>query len=264
MRLDVAFYLGVGIAAIRSADRTPPTSPVSSPAASCLPSLHLTKCVFSSSSLSLSGSGSSLYNGKGGHHFPAPSVSPLVLPSAVVAPPGAPSAIALAAAPVGVAQAVVDGGEVVQSVESATTDVPGQGALPAAPALPTPATLVPPPPVLAGPAPAPLVAAPPAQRRLSRGRHQQRPHSPAPRDERETSRRRHESPRRRGSQANWAAPRGKRGGWWGQRHHSGGWAHDQLATMAKFPVCCFCYGARGADWAGEPEPLAACNSDLGK
>ncbi|CAI5535259.1 unnamed protein product [Closterium sp. Naga37s-1] len=218
MRLDAAFYLGVGIAAVRSADSTPPASPVSSPAASCLPGLCLTDCVFSSSSLSLSGSGSSLYRRR---RLPPLRQLRWWLRLAL-----------FLLLPMGVAQAAVDGGEVAKSVESSTTDVPGQGALPTAPALPTAATPVPPPPVLAGPAPAPPVAAPPAQRGPSLGRRQQRPHSPAPRDERETSRRRHDSPRRRGSQANWAAPRGGRGGWWGQRHHGGGWAHDQPVTMA--------------------------------
>ncbi|CAI5507313.1 unnamed protein product [Closterium sp. Naga37s-1] len=56
MRLDVVFCLGVGITAVRSADGTPPASPVSSRAASCLSGICLTESVFSSSSLSLRGS----------------------------------------------------------------------------------------------------------------------------------------------------------------------------------------------------------------
>ncbi|CAI7799098.1 unnamed protein product [Closterium sp. NIES-53] len=82
------------------------------------------------------------------------------------------------------------------------------------------------------PDPAPLTAAPLAQRQPSPGRRQHRLHSPAARDERETTRRQHDSPRCRGSQANWAASRGGRGGWWGGRGRGGGWAYDQPVTMA--------------------------------
>ncbi|CAI5531338.1 unnamed protein product [Closterium sp. Naga37s-1] len=86
------------------------------------------------------------------------------------------------------------------------------------------------PPVAAPPTPS--VAVPPAPRPPSPGRRQQRPQSHAPNDERETSRHRHNSPRRRGSQANWSAPRGGRGGWWGPRQRGGGWAYEQPVTMA--------------------------------
>ncbi|CAI5486603.1 unnamed protein product [Closterium sp. Naga37s-1] len=55
----------------------------------------------------------------------------------------------------------------------------------------------PPPTVQAGPFPAPLAPIPPAQRHPSPGRRQHRPHSPVLRDERETSRRRHDSHRHR-------------------------------------------------------------------
>ncbi|CAI7908152.1 unnamed protein product [Closterium sp. NIES-54] len=108
----------------------------------------------------------------------------------------------------------------------------GGGVALSAPVLPTTATSVPPPDVQAVPDPAPLAAAPLAQRQPSLGRRQHRPHSFAARDERETTRRRHDSPRRRGSQANWAASCGGRGGWWGWRGCGGGWAYNQLVTMA--------------------------------
>ncbi|CAI5497835.1 unnamed protein product [Closterium sp. Naga37s-1] len=51
--------------------------------------------------------------------------------------------------------------------------------------------------VQVAPDPAPPVVASPVQRPPSPGRRQSRPHSPAPRDERAASRRRHDSPRRR-------------------------------------------------------------------
>ncbi|CAI5487245.1 unnamed protein product [Closterium sp. Naga37s-1] len=103
---------------------------------------------------------------------------------------------------------------------------------PVAPApLPVVATALPPT-VQAGPAPAPSALVPPAQRPPSPGRREHRPHSPVPHNEQEMSRRRHDSPRRRGSQANWAAPRGGRGGWWGGRGRSGGWVYDQPVKMA--------------------------------
>ncbi|CAI5520599.1 unnamed protein product [Closterium sp. Naga37s-1] len=163
---------------------------------------------------------------------PVPPPAPVPSACAPAATVVGPSDAVPAAPPVGVAQADVAGSVATQSVESATSDVPGQAALPTAPALPTAATPVLPPPTLAGPAPALPEAAPPAQRQPSPGRRQQRPHSPAPRDEPETSKRRHDSPRRRGSQANCAAPRGGHGGWWGQPHRGGGWAYDQPVTMA--------------------------------
>ncbi|CAI5529781.1 unnamed protein product [Closterium sp. Naga37s-1] len=103
---------------------------------------------------------------------------------------------------------------------------------PVAPApLPAAATALPPT-VQAGPAPAPSALVPLAQRPPSPGRRQHRPHSPVPCNEREMSRRRHDSPRRRGSQANRAAPRGGQGGWWGGRGRSGGWVYDQPVKMA--------------------------------
>ncbi|CAI7852397.1 unnamed protein product [Closterium sp. NIES-54] len=89
-----------------------------------------------------------------------------------------------------------------QPVVSATTDGPGQVAVSIAPAPPIAPPPVPARDVQAVPDPAPLAAVPPTQRQPSLGRRQHRPHSPAAWDERETTRRRHDSPRRRGSQAN--------------------------------------------------------------
>ncbi|CAI5500872.1 unnamed protein product [Closterium sp. Naga37s-1] len=89
---------------------------------------------------------------------------PLAAPTAASAPLGALQAADPAAPSAAAERAIVDGGVPAQSVGSATTDVLGQPALPAAPAqpfAPSPA-LVSPLPVLAGSAPAPPVAAPPA------------------------------------------------------------------------------------------------------
>ncbi|CAI5532192.1 unnamed protein product [Closterium sp. Naga37s-1] len=89
---------------------------------------------------------------------------PLAAPTAASAPLGALRAVDPAALSAAAEWAIVDGGVPAQSVGSATTDVLGQPALPAAlapPSAPSPA-LVPPLPVLAGSAPAPPVAAPPA------------------------------------------------------------------------------------------------------
>ncbi|CAI5505071.1 unnamed protein product [Closterium sp. Naga37s-1] len=118
------------------------------------------------------------------------------------APPDAP----ILDAPIG--DAAPAGAVASQPVVSATTDGPDQVAVFVAPAPPTAPPPVYTPAVQAVRGPAPLAAAPPASRPPSPCSRQHRPHSPAPRDERERSRRRHDSPRRRGSQANWAASRG--------------------------------------------------------
>ncbi|CAI5520999.1 unnamed protein product [Closterium sp. Naga37s-1] len=172
----------------------------------------------------------------------APAVAPVE--SAEASPPPGPTATAsLASLPVEpvIPPAVSPAGHappapllppVVPPAVHAPTDDLGQVALPAAPALPTAPAPVPPLTVLTGPDPVPLAAVPSAQRPPSLEHQQQRPHSPAPRDERATSRRRHDSPRRRGSQANWGASRGGRGGWWGGRGRGGSWVYDQPMTMA--------------------------------
>ncbi|CAI5519129.1 unnamed protein product [Closterium sp. Naga37s-1] len=126
---------------------------------------------------------------------PVESPAPLVV---VDAPPGAPILTAPLASVAHAAPIAAIGSS--PHAVSATTGGPGPGEVGgavalSAPVLPTVATSVPPPDVQAVPDPAPLAAAPPAQRQPSPGRRQHRPHSPAPRDERETSRRRHDSPR---------------------------------------------------------------------
>ncbi|CAI5532592.1 unnamed protein product [Closterium sp. Naga37s-1] len=96
-----------------------------------------------------------------------------------------------------------------------------------------PAPLVVPP--VADPA-APVVppTAPGAQlsRPLSPGCRASRPHSPAPQQDRQSSRRRRNSPRRPHQQAQWHANHGGRGGWWGPRGRGGGGAYDPPVRMA--------------------------------
>ncbi|CAI5499193.1 unnamed protein product [Closterium sp. Naga37s-1] len=161
------------------------------------------------------------------------------LPAAPAEPAGQVPPVALGASPVAaapVAPAVAEGSAapvVSQPAVSATTA--GQSLVVGpveAPAPPAAAPSLPLSNVQAVPDPAPLAAVPPAQRQPSPGRRQHRPHSPAPSDERETTRRRRDSPRRRGSQANWAASRGGRGGWWGGRGRGGDWGYDRPVSMA--------------------------------
>ncbi|CAI5511917.1 unnamed protein product [Closterium sp. Naga37s-1] len=138
------------------------------------------------------------------------------LPAAPAEPAGQVPPVALGASPVAAAPvvpAVAEGSAapvMSQTAVSATTA--GQSLVVGpveAPAPPAAAPSLPLPNVQAVPDPASLAAVPPAQRQQSPGRRQHRPHSPAPSDERETMRRRRDSPRRRGSQANWAASRGQ-------------------------------------------------------
>ncbi|CAI7750268.1 unnamed protein product [Closterium sp. NIES-53] len=152
---------------------------------------------------------------------PVAPVAPVESPVPVVvvdAPPGAPI-LDVPLVSVALPAPVTAVGSSPHAV-STTTGGPGPGEVErgvalSAPVLPTAATSVPPPDVQAVPDTAPLAAAPLAQRPPSPDHQQHRPHSPAAWDERETTRRRHDSPRRRGSQANWAASRGGCGGWWG-------------------------------------------------
>ncbi|CAI5517056.1 unnamed protein product [Closterium sp. Naga37s-1] len=60
------------------------------------------------------------------------------------------------------------------------------------------------------------------RRPQSPGRRPSRPHSPLLHDERESSRRRQDSPRGRRSQGNWTARPGGRGSWWGGRGYGRG------------------------------------------
>ncbi|CAI5517631.1 unnamed protein product [Closterium sp. Naga37s-1] len=64
------------------------------------------------------------------------------------------------------------------------------------------------------------------------GQRSSRPHSPAPREERESSRRRRDSPWRNRSQANWHAQHGGRGGWRGGRGYGSGLAYVQPISLA--------------------------------
>ncbi|CAI7933693.1 unnamed protein product [Closterium sp. NIES-54] len=181
-------------------------------------------------------------------HAPAPAGPAPVAPVALVAPVGSPVPLvivdALPGAPildaplasVALPAPIAAVGSSPHAV-SATTGGPGPGEVGEAaallgPVLPPAATSVPPPEVQAVPDSAPLAAAPLAQHQPSPGRRQHQPHSPAPRDEPETTRRRHDSPRRCGSHVNWAASRGGRGGWWRGCGRGGGWAYDQPVTMA--------------------------------
>ncbi|CAI7877309.1 unnamed protein product [Closterium sp. NIES-53] len=96
--------------------------------------------------------------------------------------------------------------------------------------------------VLSGPAapPAPLVAAVepsiPAPGRPSRpqspDRHPSRPHSPVPHQDRRSSRRRRDSPRRYQQQPHWAAHPGGQGDWRGYRGRGGGGGYRPPVTMA--------------------------------
>ncbi|CAI7783545.1 unnamed protein product [Closterium sp. NIES-53] len=161
-------------------------------------------------------------------------VAPVESPVPVVVVDGPPGALVLDAPHVSVPlpAPVVAVGSSPHAV-SATTGGPrevGGGGVASVPVLPIAATSVLSPDVLAVPDPAPHAAAPLAQHQPTPGRRQHWPHSPAPHDKREMTRRRHDYPRRRGSQANWAASRGGRGGWWGGRGRGGGWAYDQLVV----------------------------------
>ncbi|CAI5535334.1 unnamed protein product [Closterium sp. Naga37s-1] len=73
------------------------------------------------------------------------------------------------------------------------------------------------------------VAAPAGQQL---GQCSSRPRSPAPREERESSRRRRDSPRRNCSQANWHAQPGGRRGWSGGRGYGSGAAYVQPISLA--------------------------------
>ncbi|CAI5529247.1 unnamed protein product [Closterium sp. Naga37s-1] len=69
-------------------------------------------------------------------------------------------------------------------------------------------------------------------RPLSPDHRSSRPHSPAPHQERKSSRRRRESPRRYQQQSRWPAHPGGQGDWRGSRAHGGGGGHRPPVTMA--------------------------------
>ncbi|CAI5491773.1 unnamed protein product [Closterium sp. Naga37s-1] len=145
---------------------------------------------------------------------PAPPVAP-VPPAPVVAPAASAPAGGVAVPPVPVpgtpvAPAVSVPGELASAsvsspkAASATTDGPAPMVAP---------------PGVGQPAPALLSAAPVVQpnRPQSPDRRLSRPHSPAPQQERESTRRRRNSPRRYQQQAQWPARHGGNGGWRGPR-----------------------------------------------
>ncbi|CAI5521901.1 unnamed protein product [Closterium sp. Naga37s-1] len=172
--------------------------------------------------------------------------SPLPTPSALVAEPGHP-------APVAGPAPDAPGPLVVPVIPAAPLAAADPGVAPPVPELPAalPAVVVPvatdaavgssPMAVSAttggqGPNVAPAGAVQPTLVAASAG-HQQgqrssRPHSPAPREERESSRRRRDSPRRNRSQAYWHAQHGGHGGWAGGRGYGGGSAYVQTISLA--------------------------------
>ncbi|CAI7844592.1 unnamed protein product [Closterium sp. NIES-53] len=149
-----------------------------------------------------------------GQQARAPSVSTPAAPAALPAvtadvPDSGSPAAAPSAPPVVVAPAVVAGAVTPRPAVCATTAIQPPGTVAAAPVPPTRQVL------------------PDPQRRpQSSARRPSRPHSPSPRNERETNRRRRDSPRRRQPQAGWPAHRGGRGGWRGGRGYGGGWGGD--------------------------------------
>ncbi|CAI5507556.1 unnamed protein product [Closterium sp. Naga37s-1] len=78
----------------------------------------------------------------------------------------------------------------------------------------------------------PMAPVAPPSRPPSPDRRPSRPHSPAPHQDRESSRRRRNSPRRYQQQGQWHANRGGRGGWRGPRGRGGGGAYDPPVRMA--------------------------------
>ncbi|CAI5493412.1 unnamed protein product [Closterium sp. Naga37s-1] len=135
---------------------------------------------------------------------------PVLAPDAPVAPP---ASVPDVPAPVSVsspkAASATTGGPAPLVAPSAA----GQSALAAVPMAPA--------------APAGQPSRPPSpDRRLSR------PHSPALHQERASSRRRRDSPRRYQQQSHWPAQSGGRGGWRGPRGRSGGGEYRPPVTMA--------------------------------
>ncbi|CAI7794341.1 unnamed protein product [Closterium sp. NIES-54] len=149
-----------------------------------------------------------------GQQARAPSVSTPAAPTALPAmtadvPDSGSPAAAPSAPPVVVALAVVAGAVTPRPAVCATTAVQPPRSVAVAPVPPTGQVL------------------PDPQRRLqSPARRPSRPHSPSPRNERETNWRRRDSPRRRQPPAGWPAHRGGRGGWRGGRGYGGGWGGD--------------------------------------
>ncbi|CAI5532403.1 unnamed protein product [Closterium sp. Naga37s-1] len=138
-----------------------------------------------------------------------------VAPVVVVAPPVAPVPTAPMVAP---APASV-GGDLVLAAVSATTGGPAPAVVPAEA-------------VQSAPAAPPMVPSGQRCRPQSPDRRPSRPHSPYRQDERESARRRQESPQRRPSGGSWHARRGGRAGWRGGHGRGRGGAFDAPVTMA--------------------------------
>ncbi|CAI5521909.1 unnamed protein product [Closterium sp. Naga37s-1] len=149
----------------------------------------------------------------------APVVVPTSAPARGVADPPAPAPGALVAPAASVPDVLAPASASSPKAASATTVDPAPmvappGVDPVAPVLPPAAPVVQP-------------SRPPSpDRRLSR------PHSPAPQQERETSRRRRNSPRRYQQQAQWHAHPGGNGGWRGPHGRGGGGRYRPPVTMA--------------------------------
>ncbi|CAI5492744.1 unnamed protein product [Closterium sp. Naga37s-1] len=169
--------------------------------------------------------------------------APVVAPPAPPAPPAAPGPPApdvapAASAPVGEvadSPAPAPGAPVAQTASVPAVPAPASASSPKAAFATTggPAPLVALP-VVDPPAPAALPATQVLQpsRPQSPDRRPSRPHSPAPQQERESTRRRRNSPRRYQQQAQWPAPHGGHGGWRGPRGRGGGGAFRPPVTMA--------------------------------
>ncbi|CAI5493430.1 unnamed protein product [Closterium sp. Naga37s-1] len=169
--------------------------------------------------------------------------APVVAPPAPPAPPAAPGPPAPAVAPaasapvgkVAVPSAPAPGAPVAQTASVPAVPAPASASSPKAAFATTggPAPLVARP-VVDPPAPATLPAAQVLQpsRPQSPDRRPSRPHSPAPQQERESTRRRRNSPRRYQQQAQWPALHGGHGGWRGPRGRGGGGAFRPRVTMA--------------------------------
>ncbi|CAI5492844.1 unnamed protein product [Closterium sp. Naga37s-1] len=169
----------------------------------------------------------------------APSAPAVAPPAPTVAPvPPAPVAAPTTAAPAG--EVAVPPVPVPGAPGAPVVSVPGELA-PASASSPkaASATTVGPAPMVAPPganlmAPAlpPAVPVGEPSRPPSPDRRLSRPHSPAPQQERESSRRRRNSPRRYQQQAQWPAHPGGNGGWRGPHGRGGGGRYRPLVTMA--------------------------------
>ncbi|CAI7846178.1 unnamed protein product [Closterium sp. NIES-54] len=158
----------------------------------------------------------------------SPHAAPAALPAMTADVPdsaaGPPAAVPSAPS-AGVAPAIVAGAVTPKPAVCATIDLQPPGTDAGAFVPPTRATPASP---LTG-----QVLSDPQRRQQSPARRPSRPHSPSPRNERETIRRRRDSPRRRQPQAGWLAHRGGRGGWRGGHGYGGGWGGaDMPASIA--------------------------------